>query len=92
MDEACGILISLAVPDTELRCQIDVTHDKLTFEASVTTDRAARPPSDYSFAFQVIETLADTVVAEVSEGTASIRLAKRHRDGTQPASDRYPPA
>jgi serine/threonine-protein kinase RsbW len=87
VDEACGILISLASPEAELRCQFNVTDDTLTFEASVTTDRVARLPSNDSFPMEVLRAMTDTALTEVSEGTASIRLTKRHRGETHLAPD-----
>ena len=86
VDEACAMLLAVALPDTELRYHFSTTDDTLDVEMSVAKDLAASLPPNKSFSFQVLRVLVDNVSTEISEGGASIRLSKRHQGPTGPAS------
>jgi serine/threonine-protein kinase RsbW len=82
VDEACAMLLAVAVDDAELACRFIATGDELTIETSVPipTDEI-RLPSGESFAWQVLSALTDEVSAQVAELRASIRLTKRRPTG-----------
>lgn len=82
VDEACAMLLAVAVDDAELACRFIATGDELTIETSVPIPtEEIRLPSGESFAWQVLSALTDEVSAEVAGLRASIRLTKRRPTG-----------
>src|SRR5260370_17912866 len=71
IDEACAMLLSQAIPGTDLECVFELGTDQVTITVSVT---AAHPrmPSRHTFAWTVLSPLAGTVASRL--GTAD-RLA-----------------
>src|SRR6059058_4854468 len=62
VDEACAMLLVLAVQDADLSCRFTVTDDALTVETSVPmAARHGRLPAGESFSWQVLSALADEV-------------------------------
>jgi serine/threonine-protein kinase RsbW len=77
VDEACAMLLPIAMPDAQLSCRFMVTSDALLVETSVpTTSSGPRLPAE-SFSWQVLSALADDIEAAISGGNAAIRLTKR---------------
>jgi len=82
VDEACAMLLAVAVDDAELACRFIATGDDLTIETSVPIPtEEIRLPSGESFAWQVLSALTDEVSAHVADLRASIRLTKRRPTG-----------
>ncbi|HET8681567.1 MAG TPA: anti-sigma regulatory factor [Micromonosporaceae bacterium] len=77
VDEACGMLLGLAAPDSELSCRFDIAADGLAVEVAVETVGTAVLPPAQSFAWQVLTALAADVNAGTVEGRAVIRLVSR---------------
>ncbi|HET8660317.1 MAG TPA: anti-sigma regulatory factor [Micromonosporaceae bacterium] len=77
VDEACGMLLGLAAPDSELSCRFDITADGLAVEVAVATVGTAVLPPAQSFAWQVLTALAADVSAGTVAGSAAIRLVSR---------------
>ncbi|UYM06019.1 ATP-binding protein [Solicola gregarius] len=66
IDEACSVLISRAIPGTDLHCRFFVDDGALTIEASAhVIDR--RPPPRSGFAWMVLTSLTTSVDAHVRE-------------------------
>jgi serine/threonine-protein kinase RsbW len=87
VDEACGSLLAVAIPGSELRCQFSTSDDTFTVEVSVAARPSARLPSVNSFALKVLWALTDNIHTDVSDGRASIRLTKHSGQATQPVGD-----
>ncbi|HEX6967315.1 MAG TPA: anti-sigma regulatory factor [Micromonosporaceae bacterium] len=80
VDEACAMLLTVAVPDAELACRFVMLADALIIEVTVATVRQARLPAQSSFAWRVLTALTDEVSAERSDGRATIRLLTHRPD------------
>ncbi len=77
VDEACAMLLSQAIPGTNLECAFDLGADEMTITVSVT---AAEPqmPARETFAWTVLSALAGTVDSQLGEDDqVSIVLRKR---------------
>src|SRR3954451_14159213 len=74
VDEACAMLLAVAVRDAELSCRFAVTDDALTVEVSVPTVRGARLPAESSFAWKVLTALTTAGGAETNGRYATMRL------------------
>jgi serine/threonine-protein kinase RsbW len=81
VDEACAMLLAIAIRGAELACRFAVTEDALTVEVSVTTVRGARLPAESSFAWKVLTALTTSASAETSGQRATIRLLTRRTEG-----------
>ncbi len=79
VDEACAMLLTGATADTELTCRFEVAVDALVVAVSV-PDIGQRLPGTDTFSWMVLTALAGRVTADVSNGMATIWLAKQ-RDG-----------
>jgi serine/threonine-protein kinase RsbW len=77
VDEACAMLLAIAVPPAELTCQFEVTPAALTIVVGIPVAGAAALPGNQSFSWQVLTALAGEVVADTAAGRAAIRLTKR---------------
>jgi serine/threonine-protein kinase RsbW len=81
VDEACAMLLAVAVRDAELCCRFTVTDDALTVEVTVPTARGARLPAASSFAWKVLTALTTSAGAETTGSAATIRLLTRRTGG-----------
>ncbi len=85
VDEACSMLVPLAVPGAELVCRFGLGAEELVVRCSVQSRSGQRPSQD-GFPWQVLITLTDAVRCEVDSagGTdvAWIELVKRKVDQT----------
>ncbi len=77
VDEACAILIPLAIRGAEVTCRFTVTADALCIEVSVPAPDTDKLPGNSSFSWQVLTALAGQVSADGRDGHATIRLTKR---------------
>ena len=78
VDEASSLLLSQAVPESQLLCQFQLRGSELTVSVSVRSS-APKVPARSSFAWTVLSALAGSVDASVDagEGRATIVLTKR---------------
>lgn len=87
VDEACSMLVPLAVPGAELRCRFSLGAEEIRVRCSVPSGDGQRPPMD-GFPWQVLVTLTDAVRCELdAEGSGAnghgvvwIELVKRKVD------------
>ena len=71
--EACALALPEAGEDSSLTAQFHLSPTHLTVRVAVTGPEAAAPDPE-SFAWQVLDTLADSASAEVGEGRLEIVL------------------
>lgn len=81
VDEACAMLLAVALRDAELECRFSVTDDALTVQVTVPTVRNARLPSESSFAWKVLTALTTSATSTLGRGQASITLLTRRAEG-----------
>lgn len=74
VDEACAMLLAIALPDVELDCRFLVDDDTLTVEVTVPTAPDAQLPTESSFAWRVLTALTTEVSATLTDERATIRL------------------
>jgi len=89
VDEACAMLLSQAIPGTNLECAFDLGAEEMTITVSVT---AAEPqtPARATFAWPVLSALAGTVDSRLGpDDQVSIVLRKR-RDTPRPGNSGSP--
>lgn len=78
VDEACATLVGLATGESDLRCTFDVRGDRIDVAAEVRAPAGSDLPTD-SFGWRVLQTLADSVDVDRTDGdpaTLRIRLHK----------------
>jgi serine/threonine-protein kinase RsbW len=80
VDEACSMLVPLAVPGGELRCRFSLAEQEIRVRCSVVAATDERPPTD-GFPWQVLLTLTDSVRSDVDGDGTWIELVKRKVDG-----------
>jgi serine/threonine-protein kinase RsbW len=77
IDEACAMLLTQAIPGTDLECVFELGADLVTITVSVTAAEARKPARD-TFAWTVLSALAGSVDSRLdSDDRVSIVLAKR---------------
>ena len=77
VDEACAMLLSQAIPGTDLVCAFDLGAEEMTITVSVTAAEPVRPARD-TFSWTVLSALAGTVDSRLGPGgTVAIVLRKR---------------
>ncbi len=77
VDEACAMLLSQAIPGTNLECAFDLGADEMTITVSVTAAEPQIPARD-TFAWTVLSALAGTVDSRLgADEQVSIVLRKR---------------
>jgi serine/threonine-protein kinase RsbW len=77
VDEACAMLLSQAIPGTNLECAFDLSADEMTITVSVTAAEPQIPARD-TFAWTVLSALAGTVDSRLGDDDqVSIVLRKR---------------
>jgi serine/threonine-protein kinase RsbW len=80
VDEACAMLIGLAVPAAALQCRFALTEDELEVEVAVPAAPGATLPATSSFAWKALTALTSNARAEVADQTATIALTARRAD------------
>jgi serine/threonine-protein kinase RsbW len=88
VDEASALLLSQAIPDSQLTCRFELAGDELTVSVSVRS-RNPRVPSRNSFAWTVLTALAGKVETSVDpdEQRATVTLTKRGEAVRRPRHD-----
>jgi serine/threonine-protein kinase RsbW len=77
IDEACAMLLTQAIPGTDLECVFELGADLVTITVSVSAAHARKPARD-TFAWTVLSALAGSVDSRLdSDDRVSIVLAKR---------------
>jgi serine/threonine-protein kinase RsbW len=77
VDEACAMLLSQAIPGTDLACTFDLDSDQMTITVSVVAAEPRMPARD-TFAWTVLSALAGTVDSQLGpDDQVSIVLLKR---------------
>ena len=85
VDEACAMLLSQAIPGTNLECAFDLGAEQMTITVSVTAAEPRIPARD-TFAWTVLSALAGTVDSRLGpDDQVSIVLRKR-RENVNPAA------
>jgi len=77
IDEACAMLLSQAIPGTDLECVFELGNDQVTITVSVVSAQPRMPARD-TFAWTVLSALAGTVDSRLGPGDkVAIVLVKR---------------
>ena len=80
VDEACAMLLSQAIPGTNLECAFDLGAEEMTITVSVTAAEPRTPARD-TFAWTVLSALAGTVDSRLgADDQVSIVLRKRREN------------
>ena len=86
VDEACAMLLSQAIPGTNLECAFDLGAEEMTITVSVTA-AGPRIPARDTFAWTVLSALAGTVDSRLGpDDQVSIVLRKRRENVSPGAS------
>jgi serine/threonine-protein kinase RsbW len=78
VDEACAMLLSQAIPGSNLECSFALSPDDMTITVSVPSLNP-RPPSGDTFAWTVLSALAGTVEAQVGPGDRLAIVMRKSR-------------
>ena len=81
VDEACAMLLSQAVDDTDLTCRFELSDNALSMEVSARTHDGTLPADD-TFAWMVLSALAGTVEASV-DADRRVRIHLRKETGLE---------
>jgi serine/threonine-protein kinase RsbW len=76
VDEACALLLPLAVPSSSIDCRFELHDDALSIDVSVPAERFDLPGRE-TFSWTVLSALAGDVNSSTQDGRASITLRKR---------------
>ena len=89
VDEACAMLLSQAIPGTNLECAFDLGAEEMTITVSVTAAEPRIPARD-TFAWTVLSALAGTVDSRLGpDDQVSIVLRKRRENVSPGASGAF---
>ena len=89
VDEACAMLLSQAIPGTNLECAFDLGAEEMTITVSVTAAKPRIPARD-TFAWTVLSALAGTVDSRLGpDDQVSIVLCKRRENVTPGTSGTF---
>ena len=89
VDEACAMLLSQAIPGTNLECAFDLGAEEMTITVSVTAAEPRIPARD-TFAWTVLSALAGTVDSRLGpDDQVSIVLRKRRENASPGASGAF---
>lgn len=84
VDEACAMLLSQAIPGSDLECSFMLGQDAMTVRVSVTC-LAPRVPTGDTFAWTVLTALAGSVEAQVGPGDVLSIVLRKSRDSSRSA-------
>ena len=79
VDEACGLLLSQAIPGADLDCDFTLAEDSMTIAVSVPSERAQLPARD-TFAWTVLSALAGSVDAWSGPGDRLTVMLRKTRE------------
>ena len=82
VDEACAMLLSQAIPGSDLRCDFALGHDSMTVRVSVSC-LSPRVPAGDTFAWTVLTALAGSVDAQVGPGDVLTIALRKSRDSSR---------
>ena len=82
VDEACAMLLSQAIPGSELECDFTLGRDAITISVSVRC-LAPRVPANDTFAWTVLTALAGSVDAKVGPGDMLTIVLRKCRDSSR---------
>ena len=82
IDEACAMLLTQAIPGTDLECVFELGADLVTITVSVTTAEPRMPARD-TFAWTVLSALAGSVNAQVGPGDVLTIVLRKSRDSSR---------
>jgi len=82
VDEACAMVLSQAIPGSNLECVFSLGQDEMTVSVSV---RALAPqvPAGDTFAWTVLSALAGSVDAQVGPGDVLTIVLRKSRDSSR---------
>jgi len=84
VDEACAMLLSQAIPGSDLECGFTLGQDAMTVRVSVRC-LAPRAPTGDTFAWTVLTALAGSVDAQVGPGDVLSIVLRKGRDSSRSA-------
>ena len=84
VDEACAMLLSQAIPGSDLECGFILGQDAMTVRVSVRC-LAPRVPAGDTFAWTVLTALAGSVDAQVGPGDVLSIVLRKSRDSSRSA-------
>lgn len=82
VDEACAILLSQAIPGSDLECRFSLGQDAITIFVSVRCVEPRVPAGD-TFAWTVLTALAGQVDAEIGPGDLLTFVLRKSRDSSR---------
>jgi len=82
VDEACAMLLSQAIPGSDLECDFVLGQDAMTVCVSVSC-LAPRVPAGDTFAWTVLTALAGSVDAQVGPGDVLSIVLRKSRDSSR---------
>ncbi len=82
VDEACAMLLSQAIPGSNLECAFMLGRDEMTVSVSVRC-LAPRVPAGDTFAWTVLSALAGSVDAQVGPGDLLTIVLRKSRDSSR---------
>jgi serine/threonine-protein kinase RsbW len=82
VDEACAMLLSQAIPGSDLNCDFVLGQDAMTVRVSVSC-LAPRVPAGDTFAWTVLTALAGSVDAQVGPGDVLTIALRKSRDSSR---------
>jgi serine/threonine-protein kinase RsbW len=82
VDEACAMLLSQAIPGSDLDCGFMLGQDAMTIRVSVRCLAPQVPPDD-TFAWTVLTALAGSVDAQVGPGDVLSIVLRKSRDSSR---------
>jgi serine/threonine-protein kinase RsbW len=82
VDEACAMLLSQAIPGSDLECAFSLGQDEMTVSVSVRC-LAPRVPAGDTFAWTVLSALAGSVDAQVGPGDVLTIVLRKSRDSSR---------
>lgn len=78
VDEACAMLLSQAIPGTNLECDFDLGADQMTITVSVVAAEPCAPARD-TFAWTVLSALAGDVDSRLEPDDRVAIVLRKHR-------------
>ena len=82
VDEACAMLLSQAIPGSDLKCDFALGQDSMTVRVSVRC-LAPRVPAGDTFAWTVLTALAGSVDARIGPGDVLTIALRKSRDSSR---------
>ena len=81
VDEACAMLLSQAIPGTNLECDFELGTDSMTITVSVVAAQPRTPARD-TFAWTVLSALAGDVDAKLEPDDRVAIVLRKHREAS----------